>query len=119
MAESNQAKEQESGAIVAGISRGIVQIYANYYGRGPTKAKAIWRNDVVLVVLEEIFTKAEVLLVEGGRFDRVRSHRQAFQDQVEPQFRDVVEQATGQPVRAFLSQVTEEGIASAVFVLDR
>jgi uncharacterized protein YbcI len=108
-----------AGSIVAEISREIVRVHARFYGRGPTKARAIWRNDIVVVILEEIFTKAETLLVEAGSFDQVRSHRQAFQDQVKPLFRNVVEQATGRSVCSFLSQVSEEhgGVASEVFVL--
>jgi uncharacterized protein YbcI len=108
-----------SGSIIAEISREVVRVHARFYGRGPTKARAIWRNDIVVVILEEIFTKAETLLVEAGSFEQVRLHRQAFQDQVEPLFRNVVEQATGRSVRSFLSQVSEEcgGIASEVFVL--
>jgi uncharacterized protein YbcI len=77
----------------------------------------VYRNDVVVVILEEIFNKAEEVLTKAGSFEQVRAHRQAFQDQVEPLFRNVVEQATGRSVRAFLSQVTPEGIASEVFVL--
>jgi len=110
--------ERASGSIVAQISREVVRIHARYYGRGPTKAKAVWRHGVVVVILEEIFTKAEELLVKSGQFDQVRSHRQAFQDQVEPLFCEVVEKAIGHPVRAFLSQVTKEGVAAEVFVLD-
>lgn len=49
----------EASPVVAQIARGVVGVHARYYGRGPTKAKAIWRNDVVVVILEEIFTKAE------------------------------------------------------------
>lgn len=106
-----------TGSIVAEISREVVRIHAQYYGRGPTRARTIWRQDVVAVILEEIFTGAEEMLTEAGRFEQVRSHRQAFQDQVEPLFRNVVEQATGRRVRTFLSQVSEEGVASEVFVL--
>lgn len=109
--------ESATGSIVAEISREVVRVHAQYYGRGPTKARAIWRHDVVTVILEEIFTRAEAMLVEAGHFEQVRSHRQAFQDQVAPLFCNLVEQATGRPVRAFLSQVSEDGIASEVFVL--
>jgi uncharacterized protein YbcI len=117
ISDPDQIRERVGGSIVAEISREIVRIHARYYGRGPTKAKAIWRHDVVVVILEEIFTKAEHVLLEAGHFQQVRSHRQAFQDQVEPLFCQVVEQATGRQVRAFLSQVTQEGVASEVFVL--
>src|SRR5690348_13366038 len=110
MAVKGDTPDPVTGSIIAEIAREVVRIHAQYYGRGPTKARAIWRHDVVAVILEEIFTKAEEMLVEAGRFDQVRSHRQAFQDQVEPLFRNVVEQATGRSVRGFLSQVSEEGI---------
>lgn len=106
------------GAVISAISREVVRIHAQFYGRGPTKARTIWRHNVVVVILEEIFTKAEEVLIDADHFDHVRAHRQAFQDHVEPLFRNSVEQATGRKVRAFLSQVTEEGIASEVFVLE-
>lgn len=111
--------EELGGAVVAEISREVVRLHAHFYGRGPTKAKSIWRSEVVVVILEEVFTKAELVLVEAGRFKQVRAHRQAVQDQIEPLLRRVVEEATGRPVRAFLSQVSAEdrGIASEVFVL--
>jgi uncharacterized protein YbcI len=103
--------------MVAEVSREIVRIYARYYGRGPTKAKTVLHRDLVVTVLEEIYTKAELLLVNANHFDHVRAQRQAFQDEIEPMFRGVVERASGRTVRAFLSQVTEEGIAAEVFVL--
>ena len=94
-----------------------MRIYSRFYGRGPTKAKTIIHGDVVVTVLEEVFTRAEQVLVGADQFAQVRAQRQAFQDEIEPLFRQVVEETTGRTVRAFLSQVTEEGIAVEVFVL--
>jgi uncharacterized protein YbcI len=105
------------GSAVAAISRDIVRIHARFYGRGPTKAKTVWRDEIVICILEDIFTKAEQLLVDGGRFEDVRLHRTAFQDEVEPLFRAGVEAVTGRRVRSFLSQVSIDGAASEVFVL--
>jgi uncharacterized protein YbcI len=105
-------------SIVADVSREMVRIYARFYGRGPTKAKTVMHGDLIVTVLEDIFTKAEQVLVGAGKFAQVRSHRQAFQDEVEPLFCEAVERTTGRAVRAFLSQVTEEGIAAEVFVLE-
>lgn len=116
--ERHHESEHAEGAIVGSIAREVVRIHARHFGRGPTKAKAVMRDDSVVVVLEEVFTKAEELLVEAGHFDQVRNHRQLFQDQVEPLFRNVVEQATGRTVRAFLSQVSPEGVGCEVFVLE-
>lgn len=106
-------------SVVAEISREIVRAYAHYYGRGPTKARTTWKDDVVVVILEEIFTRAERTLLDAGHFEQVRATRQAFQDEVEPMFRQLVEQATGRRVRSFLSQVSRDGIAAETFVLER
>jgi uncharacterized protein YbcI len=106
-----------SGAIVATISREIVGIYAEYFGRGPTKAKTLWREEIITVILENAFTRAERVLVEGGRFDQVRLNRQAFQDQVEPLFRETIERVTGRQVVTSLSQINRDGVAAEVFVL--
>ena len=106
-------------SVVAEISREIVRAHAQYYGRGPTKARTVWKDDVVVVILEEIFTRAERTLVDAGHFEQVRATRQAFQDEVEPLFRQLIEQATGREVRSFLSQVSPDGIAAENFVLQR
>ena len=106
-------------SVVAEISREIVKAHAQYYGRGPTKARTTWRDDTIVVILEQIFTRAETTLVGAGHFEQVRATRQAFQDEVAPLFRQLVEQATGREVRSFLSQVNSDGIAAEVFVLAR
>ena len=108
---------EHGGALVASISREIVAVHSQFYGRGPTRAKTVWRDEIVVCVLEDIFTKAEQLLVDGGRFDEVRTHRIAFQDEVEPLFRAATEAITAREVKAFLSQISPEGVASEVFVL--
>jgi uncharacterized protein YbcI len=116
-AQRDRADADQGGAIVAAISREVVQVHARYYGRGPTKAKTIWRDEIIACVMEDIFTKAEALLVENGRFEEVRSHRTAFQDQVEPLFRQAVEAATGRKVKSFLSQIADDGSACELFIL--
>jgi uncharacterized protein YbcI len=108
---------EHSGAVVATISREVVGIYAEYFGRGPTQAKTFWREDLVVCILKDVFTRAEQLLVDGGRFTQVRAHRQAFQDEVEPLFCELIERATGRKVEAFLSQVSRQGVAAEIFTL--
>lgn len=104
---------------MAEISRRIVKAHAQYYGRGPTKARTVWKEDVVVVLLEEIFTRAERTLVGAGHFEQVRATRQAFQDEIGPLFSQIIEEATSREVRSFLSQVNSDGIAAEIFVLVR
>jgi uncharacterized protein YbcI len=112
-----ESNPRGSGVVVATISREIVGIYAEYFGRGPTKAKTSWHEDFVLCVLEDVFTRAERILIDGGRFEQVRLTRQAFQEEIEPTFREAVERATGRRVDAYLSQVNQAGVAAEVFLL--
>lgn len=112
-----QMTRDGSGTDVATISRRIVGIYAEYFGRGPTKAKTIWRDDIVVCILEDVFTRAERLLAEGGRFEQVRLNRLAFQDQMESLFSGVVEEVTERRVEACLSQVSQAGVAAEIFML--
>jgi uncharacterized protein YbcI len=106
-----------SGAMVAVISREIVGVYADYYGRGPTKAKTHWREDVIVCILEDAFTRAERLLVDAGHFDQVRQNRQVFQDQIEPLLRTTIERVTGRRVETCLSQINRDGVGAEIFVL--
>ncbi len=48
------------------IGREIVRLQAEYYGRGPTRARTFATGDVVVVMLEETFTPAERTLISRG-----------------------------------------------------
>ena len=68
-------------------------------------------------MLQDVFTKAEQVLVDGGRFEDVRANRTAFQDEVAPLFCGAVEATAGRRVGSFLSQISIDGVACEVFVL--
>ena len=55
------------------ISREIVRLQAEYYGKGPTKAKTYIVDDLVVVVLEESFTRAEKTLTARGEREAIPS----------------------------------------------
>lgn len=93
------------GAVVADLSREIVQLHARLYGRGPTKARSYLHSDYALCVLEEIFTTAERTLIEAGSGEHVRDTRKRLQETVKREFVDTVERITGRGVRVYLSQV--------------
>jgi uncharacterized protein YbcI len=90
----------------ARISREIVRLQAEYYGKGPTKAKTYIVDDLVVVVLEESFTRAEKTLAERGEGAAVQHIRRRFQQQMAEDFTSVVEQATGRRVRTFCRRPT-------------
>jgi uncharacterized protein YbcI len=100
--------ERALGEVRAEIATRIVQLQSDYYGKGPTKARTYMVDDLVVVVLEETFTKAERTLVDRGEVEAIQQIRRRFQQQMADEFTAIVEQATGRSVRAFLSETNLE-----------
>jgi uncharacterized protein YbcI len=107
-----------SGEMRATIGSEIVRLQSEYYGKGPTKARVHVEGDVVVVVLEESFTRAEKTLIERGEADGIQDIRRRFQRVMADQFKSIVEQATGRKVRSFFSDTDlEQDISVEVFIL--
>ena len=100
----SEGPQKSLGEMRAMISREMVRLQAEYYGKGPTRAKTYIVDDLVVVVLEESFTRAEKTLAERGEKDAIEHIRRRFQQQMADDFTSVVEQATGRKVRVFLSE---------------
>src|SRR5438132_1083059 len=70
----------EDGDTLAAISRRIVRLYKEYYGKGPTRARTYYWRDLVVVVLRDGFTQLEQTLHDGGRGKVVLDVRAEFQE---------------------------------------
>jgi uncharacterized protein YbcI len=106
-------------SVLAEISREMVRLYKEQFGRGPTKARTNFAGpDIVVVTLEETFTPAEQRLAGMGEHQRLRDTRLYFQYATEDEFRSVIERILGRKVRAFNSAVdTETDVCVEVFHL--
>ena len=114
----SEGPQKALGEMRATISREIVRLQAEYYGKGPTRAKTYIVEDLVVVVLEESFTRAEKTLAERGEREAIQHIRRRFQQQMAESFTSVVEQATGRKVRAFLSETNiDEDVSVETFLL--
>jgi uncharacterized protein YbcI len=109
-----------AGERLAAVTNGIVKLFRDYYGRGPTKAKSYVLDDRILVcVLEETMTKVERTLVENGHGDKVREMRLTFQEAMADEFKRTVSDVTGRQVLAYHSQLTlDPDIGFEFFVFD-
>lgn len=106
------------GQIAAAISNAMVRIHSRHYGKGPTKAKTYVLDDVVVTVMQDVFTTVERTLIEAGKGDLVRDVRTTFQYSLRDEFTDAIREIVGRPTRAFLSQVDwHSDIAVEVFLL--
>jgi uncharacterized protein YbcI len=98
--------ERQGGSSLAEVSNGVVHIFRECYGRGPTKAKTYMFDNYVVCVLEDILTTVEETLVKNGEAELVRKVRLTFQEAVADRFIKAVEQALGRKVMTYHSQVT-------------
>jgi uncharacterized protein YbcI len=113
-----EGEQKALGEVRATISREIVRLQAEYYGKGPTRARTYISDDLVVVVLEETFTRAEKTLAQRGEGEAIQHIRRRFQQQMADNFTSVVEQATGRKVRAFLSDTNiEHDVSIETFLL--
>ena len=117
--EAGVGPRQASGEALARISTGLVQLHSRYYGKGPTKAKTHLVDDTVVSILRGGFTPAERTLIDEGDVDAVYSMRRSFQKAMEEQFTEVVENALGRKVIAYMSQIhANPDLAVELFVLE-
>ena len=106
------------GDRLAAISNAIVAIFAEYYGRGPTKAKTYSFDNYLVAVLEDILTTVERTLVERGEEALVRKVRLTFQEATAERFMSAVSEIAGREVVGYHSQVTfNPSIGFEIFVL--
>jgi uncharacterized protein YbcI len=112
-------EEDRRESVVASISRAMVQIYKEQFGRGPTKARTDFAGpDIVICTLENSLTPAERRLAELGEHQRLRETRLYFQHVTKEQFCAVIERHLDRRVRAFISGLdTERDVSSEIFYL--
>jgi uncharacterized protein YbcI len=112
------APEPVGGQRARAISDGIQRLHREFDGRGATTARTVIQRDYVATFLQDVYTPAEKTLVKAGERESVKQARSAFQRAMEEQFTQVVEQAMGRKVIAFMSQVHfDPDISLEAFVL--
>lgn len=95
--------ESTRGEVLTAISDGMVALLKEFYGRGPTRAKSYYEDDLVVCVLRGGFSRVEQTLLDGGRGTAVIRQRMEFQELMRDRFVAVIEGATGRRVIGFMS----------------
>ena len=122
MVDPTQTSESEAGhgEELAQVTNGIVRLFSEYYGRGPTRAKSYLLDDAyVVTVLRDTLTTVERTLADTGHGDQVRAVRLTFQEAMAETFKAVVEEALGRRVVAYHSQLLiDADMGFEMFVLE-
>ena len=113
-----QSTGQAHGEVLTAISDGMVALLKEFYGRGPTRAKSYYQDDLVVCVLCGGFSRVEQTLLSGGRGSAVIQQRMEFQEVMRDRFARVIEDATGRKVIGFMSGNQQDpDLMCEVFIL--
>jgi uncharacterized protein YbcI len=119
IAETVRAAAGQDGSVRARLANAMVTMLKQFYGRGPTGAKAWILDDYVFVALEGGLTRNEETLLADGKDDVVRAYRLAFQASVRDVTMGAVAEITGRAVLDYHSQVVfHPPRAFEIFVLE-
>jgi uncharacterized protein YbcI len=108
VSDQGQQQQRTHAEVTKEISGRMTKLHLEYYGRGPEKARTYYVEDLVLVRLDETFTRPERTLLTRGEKDIIQDIRRRFEQHMEADFRAIVEQATGREVLLFLSDTNVE-----------
>lgn len=106
-----------TGAAATAICNAVVGAFKRVSGKGPTKVKAYGLDEHVAVVAQDMLTTLERTLVQSGHEQLVREARHVLADEVAEECRAAIEQATGQSVVGWQSQI--DPCADTAFTLVR
>jgi uncharacterized protein YbcI len=115
--QSRPPRGSTDGAAATAICNAVVGALKRVCGKGPTKVKAYSLDDHVAVVAQDMLTTLERTLVQSGHEQLVREARRVLADEVARECRAAIEQATGQSVVGWQSQV--DPCADSAFALVR
>jgi len=108
-----------NGQQLADISRTMVQLQKEFFGKGPTKARTSWAGDDALVCLMGGgFTPVEQTLYEAGRGEAVQAMRHAFQLAMKHRLKLEIEKIIAREVVGFMSATHQDpDVSCEIFLL--
>lgn len=118
MTGTQTAHASAKGSKSAAISSLAVRLLNRYTGRGPTRARTFFNDDLVTVVLRDTLTRGENSLVDSDHREIVLATRRTFQDAMTDDLTAGIEQILQRKVIAFLSaNHIDPDIAVETFIL--
>ncbi len=123
MSDSPEQAEAEHGTdgqtLLARISTEMVRAQKEFFGKGPTRAKSYFLDDMLIIVMQGGMTTAEKTMLEFGEADKVRDFRQVFENRMTERLTGMIEELTGRKVLTYQSQILfEPNRVVEMFVFD-
>ena len=119
MSDDPRSMHGPDGSIRTALANSMVAMKKNFYGKGPTAAKAWLLDDYAFVALEGGLTRNEETLLAAGQEDLVRNYRLAFQESMTDLVCSEVTAIVGRRVLTYQSQIVfDPPRAFEIFVLE-
>jgi uncharacterized protein YbcI len=116
---SEHDDRESGGSVRTALANALVATMKEYYGKGPTGAKAWILDDYVFITMEGGLTRNEETLIGDGKEEIVRSYRLAFQETVRGTTMNAVAKIVGREVLDYHSQIVfHPPRAFEIFVLE-
>jgi uncharacterized protein YbcI len=114
-------RERPTGSrLNSAIVNAVVQLHSRYAGRGPTRAQAFARHNVVVLLMEDAMTQGERSLAAHGRQAVTLDIRRQLETAMRERLVGAVEDLTGCRVVAFMNDNhIDPDVVAELFVLDR
>jgi uncharacterized protein YbcI len=100
---SPQFDPTATGSQGQAIGNLITRLLSDYTGRGPTKARTHFNENLITIVVQDLMTKGERSLIRDGKQELVLETRRAYQQTMGEDLTAGIEEITGRQVIAFLS----------------
>ena len=114
-----QMPNEPEGSLRSALANAMVGMKKQFYGRGPTAAKAWILDDYVFVALEGGLTRNEETLLADGKEDMVRQYRLSFQETMTATVTAAVAELTGRRVLTYQSQIVFDPVRTfEIFLLE-
>ena len=118
-AADGRMPDEPGGSVRSALANAMVGLKKQYYGKGPTAAKAWILDDYVFVAMEGGLTRNEETLLADGKEDVVRAYRLSFQETVRDTTMQAVAELVGRRVLTYHSQIVFHPTrAFEIFVLE-
>ena len=118
--EESVAQPPRGGRLNTALANHVTRLFAEYTGRGPTKARTVRAGTLVAVYTQDLMTKAEKTLTRAGQMDLVVGLRRTFQSTMRDDLVAGVELLTGRRVVSFMSDHDAlNDCCVEVFILDQ
>jgi uncharacterized protein YbcI len=98
------ATAEQKGELLSAVTRELIRLHKQYYGRGATRARALFAHpNLLLVEMEDVFLTVEHTLVEKGQRDFVHEARRTFQSAMRDEFIDTIEKLVRRRIEGYES----------------